>query len=313
MHVRSCEVDRRFEAERRAPDRSRLLDQARKILDSRLGAPADERETCELGLREDRASQMLGSPESGARVVEHLLCLIEEPTADEDLAEVRTRERCLGRVAEALELVARMRVVVRCLSPAPFCIRSDTQVRRDHRGGSRGPDLPVDLESLDLVDGLLGLAELEVRAVEGVVGDGKGTTRAERLRLAHDLGRDRDRLAGSSLLQEDLRTECQQTVGAVLRFGGVEGLDRVETGRRVTDRRAVGAESRPGDRAFQEDLCPGDGVVLEQSRGDLECLDRASIVARCVAHLAERAPRAPRARTVAECLDASALASIARS
>ena len=48
-----------------------------------------------------------------SRVLERDFRLVEEPAADQDLAQVRTGERRLRRVAEALELVAGVRVVGR--------------------------------------------------------------------------------------------------------------------------------------------------------------------------------------------------------
>ena len=138
--------------------------------------------------------------------------LVEQAAADQDLAQVRARERRLRRVAEAFELVAGVRVVGRGIAPPPLGVRLHAEVRLDHGRPAGCADLAVDLERLDLVNRLLGLAEIQVAAVEGGVGSGECATRTERLATLDDLRRNLDRLTRPSLAAGGSAPEREEVV-----------------------------------------------------------------------------------------------------
>ena len=78
LRVGLGEVDPRLEGERRAADRDRLVDDAAEVLDRCVDVVTNERQTCELCLREDGTRDVLGCAKDGLRVVEHRLGLLEE-------------------------------------------------------------------------------------------------------------------------------------------------------------------------------------------------------------------------------------------
>ncbi len=184
-----------------------------------------------------------------------------------------------------------MHVVVRRLAPAPFGVGLHAEIRLDHGRPARFAELAVDLERLDLVDRVLGLAEIEISAVESGVRAGESATRAEGLGDANHLGCDLDRVTWPSLLDVDLRAEGEKVAGGAGGIGRRQRRDAVEPNGRVPERRRVGAESGPGEGPCFVDLRDDDGVVLEQPRRRLQSIDRAAVVACCFAHLSERAPR----------------------
>ncbi len=112
-YLRLREVDRGLEGEGGGPDRDRFVDDAREVVDRGVDVAPDERESRELRLGEDRARHVLGGAKRVPRLLERDFRFVEESAADQDLAEVCAGECRLRRVSEALELVARVRVVAR--------------------------------------------------------------------------------------------------------------------------------------------------------------------------------------------------------
>ena len=92
------------------------------------------------------------------------------------------------------------------------------------------PRLSEHLQRLLLVDGVLGLADEEVAALEGGVRPSERDARPERFRVRHDLARDGNGVARASLLQMDVRPAGQEAVRGMLGLEAADGLDPLQPG-----------------------------------------------------------------------------------
>ena len=141
-------------------DRTRLLDETREIGSIALATwPVAIASRASWISTEDCRDEKLRRAKRSARIVQARPRPRRAPRLIENLAEIGTCVRRLGR----RHLLARTRRGRRCIAarlvPTPFGVRLDAEVHLDHGGRPRCAEAPVDLQRLLLVHGILGLAE----------------------------------------------------------------------------------------------------------------------------------------------------------
>ncbi len=285
-----CEVDRDVQDQLRMPDRLRLVDRPLEHRDGLDGPRALRSETRELDIREDRAESEVRRSERASSLEQHRLGVVEGTPADEKLAEVCSGEPGVCRIAHTLQILLSRRVALGRLVPPSLCVCLHTEVHLGYRGDAKLTQLAPDLERAKLVDGLLGLPEQVVAAVEDDV------RACERTAGACFLGVGSRRLGKCecfprpALLKADVRPKRGEPRPHLGVSGRSRGIDEPQPCRGLPQRATVGTDSQPHHCTLLIDLRLSN-LIIEQPGRRAKSVERLVELSRCLPHDAERTPQ----------------------